>query len=140
MATRTSLETTTTAGVIRKGTLERIHDEGDLVVRFPGESQPRVCDALREPTGASLALSEGDTVLVWYADDGHRGCILGAIGPYRRTVARKLELAAEDELTIRCGEGSISILGSGKVVIEGIDIVSRARRSHRIRGGSIQLN
>ena len=51
-----------------------------------------------------------------------------------------LVLEADESLTIRCGQGSITIKESGKILIRGLDVVSHAKRCNRVRGGSIRLN
>ncbi|PID43873.1 MAG: hypothetical protein CSB48_03555 [Proteobacteria bacterium] len=53
---------------------------------------------------------------------------------------KKLELAAPEEITLRCGKSSITLRQDGKIVVRGEHILSRARGAHRIKGGSIELN
>jgi hypothetical protein len=50
------------------------------------------------------------------------------------------EITAEKELLLRCGEASIHLREDGKIIIKGRDILSRARRTNKVKGGSIQLN
>lgn len=49
-------------------------------------------------------------------------------------------LSANRELVLECGKSSIHLRRDGKIVIRGEQLVSRATGTHRIRGGSIQLN
>jgi hypothetical protein len=56
------------------------------------------------------------------------------------TDGRRLTITAEDQLVLRCGEASITLHRSGKVVIRGQHIVSHATGVNRVRGGSVHLN
>jgi hypothetical protein len=47
---------------------------------------------------------------------------------------------SERELVLRCGAGSITLTADGKVHIRGLDVVSSAERTQRIRGGSVRIN
>jgi hypothetical protein len=122
--------------------IESILPSGEIVVAidgFPGERF--TCDWLETPPGGRLPLREGDQVLVLVPEDPRgKGCVLGKVGPYQVPDRRKLVLDADEELTIRCGEGSITIRKSGKVLVKGLEIVSHSKGANRIRGGSIQLN
>ena len=54
--------------------------------------------------------------------------------------AEELDLEAAAALTLTCGKASITLHRDGKVVIRGVDVVSRASGTNRIRGGTIELN
>ncbi len=49
-------------------------------------------------------------------------------------------LSARSELVLRCGKGSIALSADGKVTIHGLDVVSSAERTQRIRGGAVRIN
>jgi hypothetical protein len=53
---------------------------------------------------------------------------------------RRLVMTAYSELHLQCGESSITLRRDGKVSIKGKYILSRAKVSNRIKGGSVQLN
>ena len=53
---------------------------------------------------------------------------------------RRLTLEAQDEVVIRCGEASITLRRNGRLSIRGVYVESRARGTHRIKGGSVQIN
>ncbi|HYD41575.1 MAG TPA: DUF6484 domain-containing protein [Anaeromyxobacter sp.] len=53
---------------------------------------------------------------------------------------RRVVLEGRDEVVLRCGEASITLSRDGKVTVRGARIVSTARGTHRIRGGSVQIN
>lgn len=52
----------------------------------------------------------------------------------------ELVLTAAKQLTIRCGESSITLTAAGKIIIRGKYIVSRSSGVQRIKGGSVQIN
>jgi hypothetical protein len=51
-----------------------------------------------------------------------------------------LVLEAKETVTLRCGDGSITIRADGKILIKGKDLVSHAQRANRIKGGSVSIN
>jgi hypothetical protein len=53
---------------------------------------------------------------------------------------RRVVLEAKTEVVLRCGEGTITLGADGKVTIRGVDVVSSAQRTQRIRGGAVRIN
>lgn len=92
----------------------------------------------------------GREVVVQLIDgDPEQPVIFGVLAktptPDKPTVALEaddlaVELQAEQRITLRCGKASITLTAEGRIVIKGTQIFSQATGSHRIRGGSIQLN
>lgn len=95
--------------------------------------------------GPLVRLVPGDEVLVLLVEGG-RAVVLGRVGPSAEADAANSELPdeivleARKGMTLRVGEGSITLRADGKVLIKGRDLVSHARRMNRIRGGSVSLN
>jgi hypothetical protein len=105
-----------------------------------------------------MTLRLNDPVLCWIEnDDRKRGVILGCLGagnaspPAEVTasearptiptaVSDTLTIEAKHSLTLRVGDGSITIREDGKILIKGKDLVSHATRMNRIKGGSVQIN
>lgn len=79
-------------------------------------------------------LRAGDRVLVHLGSTP--AVIIGRIGG----MPEELVFEAGKNLTIRCGTGSIRLRADGRVLIEGLDIVSRARRAQRITGSQVVIN
>ena len=79
-------------------------------------------------------LRPGDRVLV------HLGSTLAIIIGRIGGMPDELMVEAGKNLTIRCGTGSIRIRADGRVLIEGLDIVSRARRAQRVTGAQVVIN
>ncbi len=57
-----------------------------------------------------------------------------------RIAGRRVTVAADDELLLTCGGGSVRVDRHGKVVVLGTDITSRARRRHKIKGATVAIN
>lgn len=53
---------------------------------------------------------------------------------------QRLVLEASREVVLKCGQGSITIEASGRIVIRGTELVSRASGSNKIRGASVSIN
>lgn len=148
------------AGELRlsRGRIAAVEPGGRARVRFePAGTGDAVCDVLQigaEPP----ALHANDEVLVaCAAEPGKPGVILGRVGPApaeqespaaapfpvgepRPETPREIVIEAGEELTLKCGEASIRITRDGKVVIRGEHILSRAKGTQRIKGGSVAIN
>jgi hypothetical protein len=116
-------------------------------VFFEGEQKEIDCELLCAAEDA-CCFSPGDAVLVWRPDAEERAVIIGRIGrsiapeagPPERAVPDELVLEAKQSLTLRVGDGSITIRADGKILIKGKDLVSHAQRVNRIKGGSVAIN
>jgi hypothetical protein len=53
---------------------------------------------------------------------------------------RVIELEGAEEVTLRCGQASITLRRDGKVLIRGTYVETRAMGTNRIKGGSVQIN
>ena len=105
------------------------------------------CDLLQTSEVDGLCLAPCDTVLVWLPEnDEQRGVVLGRIGPIRADISKQKEtpdelvIEAKKNLTLKCGDGSITLRKDGKILIKGKDLVSQAKRMNRIKGGSVAIN
>lgn len=52
----------------------------------------------------------------------------------------KLTLEGKDEIVLKCGDSSITLTKSGKVLIRGKYLLNRSSGVNRIMGGSVQVN
>ena len=124
----------------------------EVMVAFDHDLQDVLpADFLQTSDGAQLRLQPGDVVLVWRpAEDAQRAVIFGRItAPVaaavpttdaRAEIPDTLVLEARESLTLRVGNGSITIRADGKILIKGKDLVSHAQRMNRIRGGAVAIN
>ena len=52
----------------------------------------------------------------------------------------RLVVGAKEELVLRCGDASITLTRTGKVLIQGSYVSTRSSGVNRIKGGSVQIN
>lgn len=128
--------------------------------------QPFMLADLVTSSDKPVRLFGGDTVLCWADPEApNHGLILGRVGPSiarpqtaddagetggislsntpeapARETPDSVVLEAKHALTLRVGEGSITIREDGKILIKGKDLVSHAQRMNRIKGGSVSIN
>jgi hypothetical protein len=154
-----------TCGRTATAVVEEISPDGAAVVVLTGET--RSCEAssvLRFPTAHAAAEALlGRTVLVFVNESG-RPVILGVVAdrlwdthevarhveaqatlPPGAAVAvhadkRRLDLEATDEIRLTCGKSSLVLRRDGTVIVRGVNIVSRALQSHKIRGATVSVN
>ena len=53
---------------------------------------------------------------------------------------RRITLRAEEELELVCGEAKILLRHNGRIVISGATVETRAKGTHRIKGGVVKIN
>ena len=53
---------------------------------------------------------------------------------------KALELVAQRELVLRCGDASITLTAAGKVLIRGRYVVSRSSGANKIKGAVVDIN
>lgn len=53
---------------------------------------------------------------------------------------KKITFESENEIILKCGESSIILMKSGKILIKGKYILNRSTGVNRILGGSVQVN
>lgn len=94
------------------------------------DGQPTLAECL---SGIPV-LRVGDRVLVHL--DSVPAVVIGRLGG----IPDDLTIEAGKTLTIRCGGGTIRIRADGRIVIDGLDIISRARRAQRVSGAQVIIN
>lgn len=135
---------------LSRGTVVANGNNGEVVVVWEGDLDRRVvCDVV-QTSYLPVLLEPGDTVLILLPDgDESRGVIFGRVGAVQGAssgdvaddeVDEELVIEARKNLTLKCGEGSITIREDGKILIKGKDLVSHAQRMNRIKGGSVSIN
>jgi hypothetical protein len=125
---------------LARGHIKSIDPVHGLLIALDDVSLEIWCDLLYSADSMS-ALVSGDAVLTWLpAADGSRGVVLGRIVTSTATKPRNLALQATEKVEIQCGEASIAMRSDGKVLVKGTDVVSRATRTNRIKGGAVAIN
>jgi hypothetical protein len=127
---------------LQQATVLRIEGDGAIIVRSTARADELICELLCTG-GPALVLAPRDEVIVWQPDaNTARAVVLGRVGLSHAEpeVPNELVLEARSNLTIRCGDGSITLRDDGKILIKGRDLVSDADRVNRVRGGSVAIN
>lgn len=144
------------------GELVKVTDAGVALVDFPQNN--------RGPVPARSVLGEGDpsdlgplpvkVLLVFEDNEPQQPIITGLVhdklfSPADETDekilpvdrpnnaiidGKKLEFNAKDEILFKCGKSSILLRKDGKVVIKGVQLLSRASGSNKIKGSSVNIN
>jgi len=98
------------------------HVSGDVVLMFDGgdAEKPIVMGVLRQADA-------------WPATDRPAQVEVDADGA-------RLTVSAKEQVVLRCGKSSITLTATGKVLIQGEYVVSRAAGVNRVKGGSVQIN
>jgi hypothetical protein len=125
-----------------RGEVSRVHDDR-VYVRAEGDAREWPCVVLCTSDAHALRCAPGDHV-VFVAGNGDTGIVLGRVGAPQREyvpdVPDELTLEAASQLSLKCGEGSITIRADGKILIKGKNLVSLALETNRIKGGSVAIN
>jgi hypothetical protein len=134
------------AGVARAVIVGLDPDGRILVAAENAPDRVRPCDRLEAADLLRTPYRPGDRVLALLPADGGLGCVLGRVGlPEPGEVAgpegpTETVVRARGRLTLQCGSASITLSEDGKVLIKGVDVVSRATATNRIKGGSVRIN
>lgn len=146
------------------GQIAAIDDDGRALVVFPGELlvptlARSLVDAAPAVADAPDALVGVDVLLCFENADPRRPIILGVLREQLQPEPRREELElkldknhdilvdgetltfdAKKEIVLRCGKSTLFLSSSGKVLIRGKEVLSRASARNRIKGGSVSIN
>jgi hypothetical protein len=92
-----------------------------------------------------------EAVLLFEGDDPTRPLIIGLLQPETprihvvpdieaRVDGKRVVIEGREEVMLRCGPATLTLRKDGTVVLRGVNIVTRAERVQRIRGGKVQIN
>jgi len=122
------------------------------LVVFPGQAGT-AAQAARSITNLQSVSFGADVILQFDQGDVQLPIIMGVIQSPQDwtqeintqqldvdTDGHQLQIQAQDKLTLRCGEASITLTRAGKILIKGTYLSSRATGTHRIKGGCVQIN
>jgi hypothetical protein len=133
------------------GQIVNLDENGVLFVDFPANPSGPV--AARLAVG-DMVLSEmlhdpqaREVLLVFEDNDLTRPIIVGPVrdrlptnGIDIHVHGRRFTVETDQEVELRCGDAKLRISRDGKIVVLGNDVVSRARRQHKIKGGTVNIN
>jgi hypothetical protein len=157
------IERSTEPNRIFFGEILAFRKSGTLLVRVDEVNSSQMeCHLLYTAGASPNSPGPGDSVLVWVSGRTDvPGVVLGRVGPAaprrrakeeifveasgkpdseKEPTPDELVIEAKKNLTIRCGEGSITLREDGKILVKGKDLVSRATRMNRIKGGAVSIN
>jgi hypothetical protein len=121
----------------RVGVLASVSEMGELLVDFRGNRTG--APVLARRTTAVTAASPGIRVLLMFEDgDPDKPIIVGAMDD--QILPESVQITASKDLTLSCGDASITLTHAGKVLIRGAYVLSRSSGVNRIKGGSVQIN
>lgn len=140
--------------------LVAVDDAGRAWIRWQDEpegpssaGEPSPHPARTQPARSTVALQSalvGREVLVCSAGRAAEPIIIGVLVEPAEAVReptldliverRRIVLTASTEVVLRCGEGSLTLTADGKVTLQGLDVISSATRTQRIRGGAVRIN
>jgi len=116
-------------------------EDGRPLVLLPGRPNPVVAAA-----ACSLGSDQVGNVLaiMFLAADLAKPVVIGPLVAAPDTadvpVPAHLELRAERELVLQCGPATLRLLSDGTAILRGVNVVTRAAATNRIRGGNVQIN
>jgi hypothetical protein len=132
---------------IATGQIVGFNPDGIVRVAGLGMTGEIACNMIENADSAQIELRIGDAVLVVLPmGRDSNACILGRIGKYCHPRASKqrsrdhVAVEAKECLSLKCGEATMSLHKDGKVVIVGRDVLVRAKRAARVKGGSVAIN
>ena len=147
---------------LRIGTVVGTDADGEVLVNFEGSDQghtaARLTSSAKEkllhgfPAGREVLLGfdDGNSCRPIIIDTLFSSCeetaapsdrVLEADKPETIELDRKrLVLDAQDEVVLRCGEASITLTKTGKVLIKGSYLISRSSGTNSIKGSSVRIN
>jgi uncharacterized protein DUF6484 len=131
---------------VRIATLVLADPTQGVAIRF-ADHHP--ADAL--PSRSTLTFTARDVgrsvVVVCEDDDAARPIIIGVLQDRPAQPSRDVSVngqrvcvEADAELVLKSGKASITLEGDGRIVIKGMEIVSRARGTHKVKGATVMIN
>lgn len=155
-------------GEVIIGTLVAIDEQGRLLVGFPGSPVDEPLVAITT-LGLGQQHLGRQVALLFTNGDLHQPIVMGMIhsplqamlDSYEQSVqadvdgvaiesdlnvddveinGKRMVFEAQEEMVFKCGESSITLTKSGKVLIRGKYLLNRSSGVNRIMGGSVQVN
>ncbi len=139
-------------GAVQIGALAAWDDAGNPLVDYP--SNPSECLLPARSTVPLKPTDRGrELALMFINNDPWQPLIIGLLQsppvapPSESRPAlvteidgERLVFTAKQEIVLQCGQASLTLTKTGKVVIRGAYLLSRSSGVNRIKGGSVQIN
>jgi len=127
------------------GRLVRYEANG-AAVDFPGNPTARPVTA-RATVQLDHTSVGSEFVLLFENGDPARPIVVGVLSPAvsnSKVVAEldgeRVVLSAEREISLKCGEASITLTAAGKILIRGTYVLTRSSGANRIKGATVEIN
>lgn len=133
---------------VRVGTLAVVDAERGVWVSCGGDAPVEA----RSTVPLSPTLAGKRVLLVHEEGAADRPIVIGVVqdapviremparGREVRIEGKALHLEGDEEVTLRCGKASITLQADGRIEIRGVEIVSRARGTHKVKGATVLIN
>ena len=144
------------------GQVVEINHRGRAVVDFPGNLQkPLEARAIFSELPRELSDENSKIPVLLFFENGNpklpiiigfirekfspassgEGMLFSTERPKEALVdGKRIEIAAQEEIIFHCGKSTITLKKSGKIVLKGTEIISRAARVNKIKGASVSIN
>lgn len=136
-----------------------VDQQGRISVAVDGIAVQAACleHVVRGPVGLPVSLIGRQALVIFSGTQRQRPVIVGLVSVSwgsppaapspstskaftARVDGNNVLVEADDELTLRCGKASVTLTADGKILIKGMEIVSRALLAHKIKGGTVNIN
>lgn len=115
-------------------------------VTFAGAPKEGFAARMVAPIGEGDVGSE--VALMFEGGDPRKPIVMGkmvsplapAEGQTAAADGRRVEITAQQEIVLKCGDASITLTRAGKILIRGAYVLSRSTGTNRIQGGSVEIN
>lgn len=57
-----------------------------------------------------------------------------------RVDGRRVVIEGQEEVSLKCGEASLTLRRDGVAILKGVNVVTQAKRVNKVRGGKVQVN
>lgn len=122
-------------------------DDAGAFVTLPHDDKTAVPARVMTPPGAAPGRATAGASVVVMLDPTGAPVILGELRPIgtapkpeARVDGRRVELVADEEIVLKCGEASLVLRKNGRVVLRGVQVETRAKGLNRIKGGTVAIN
>jgi len=136
------------AGSCLRGVAVDLLENGQVLVGLLANPSCRIqCDCLAGQVTQSSPLNLGDQVLLVCPDGPEKdGVILGRVvrclpkDYSAQATAEHVAIEARETITLTCGESSLRLGKDGKMMLLGKDVLVRAKRTARVKAGTVAIN
>jgi len=143
------------------GRLAGMNRNGEILVEYDASSPKaaRLIEGLNRKELARRENLEREVLLVFEEGDPNRPIVVGLMEDAEesrvameiinadaprpletRVDGKQVKIEAQEEITLQCGRGSITIRKDGKIVIKGTHLLSRSSGPLRIKGARVDIN